>query len=564
MEHSAANRRERSNTQQSKSFIHPVEAESNQEKLAWKDSITEHGHARAVETDKNTQERQPNEKQNSDRSKPPTIHRKDDCKSLCRSLLRREHNPHQKTEHQAGQGRNSGHLTVGTKWKQQQYHDRAFQREGAETCCPKAEVQESPRTWWYLEKCWSILEWHLELCCWRSSTKAGKRVKIIPIPQKGKDKKDPHSYRPISLLSCVGKLMEWMVNQHLINDLETNNILSPTQTGHRKFRSTEDQLVYLAQDIENAFQEKNKFLAVFFDLFRAFDKVWKESLLLKLLLARVRHSMYMWIHHFLFARSVCVKASPTNNHFPPAHRTRWSESTSEKDWRFGLIPVRVRARRSNPRPQAPGLPHVHGEASSNMAKQCGPGNQVLGNGRGSPSDGWICSNIQTKDLMARSLNAEGEEEEEEKNILSYALTHWCSPASMHTQGSILYEALVDLIYIVFLAYPVRVIGFIQDFKHKIPWCSLTFPWPKYGPDKWIIPCNPSISVKTEALPTLTKVVDTGVRHTHDITIGHVIPGPVFGYQLFQTTEVTRLNYDQLSSIITQWSLFLLPFFCFKE
>ena len=134
-----------------------------------------------------------------------------------------------------------------------------------------------------------------------------KEAQIIPTPKKGKDKKDLHSYRPISILNCVGKQMERVVNWHLINHLETNNILSPIQTGYRNFRSTEDQLAYFAQDIENAFQEKKKkLLAVFFDLSRATDMVWKEGLLLKLFQAIVQHSMYMWIHHFRFARSACI------------------------------------------------------------------------------------------------------------------------------------------------------------------------------------------------------------------------------------------------------------------
>ena len=44
-----------------------------------------------------------------------------------------------------------------------------------------------------------------------------------------------------------------------------------------------------------------------------------------------------------------------------------------------------------------------------------------------------------------------------------------------------------------------------------------------------------------------------------ITIGHVIPGPLLGNQLFQTIAETRLNYDQCSCIIIPWSLFLLLF-----
>ena len=134
-----------------------------------------------------------------------------------------------------------------------------------------------------------------------------KEAIVIPVPKKEKDKKNPRSYRPISLLSCVGKLLERMINRRLINHLESNNVPSPTQTGYRKHRSTEDQLAYLVENIEDAFQEKRKVLAVLFDLSNAFDKVWKEGLLVKLLRTGVRSKMYMWIQHFLFARTARVK-----------------------------------------------------------------------------------------------------------------------------------------------------------------------------------------------------------------------------------------------------------------
>ena len=55
--------------------------------------------------------------------------------------------------------------------------------------------------------------------------------------------------------------------------------------------------------------------------------------------------------------------------------------------------------------QACSMFHVHREASPNMAEQCGPGNQALGNGGGSPPDGWICVITRSEDLMTRSSNA---------------------------------------------------------------------------------------------------------------------------------------------------------------
>ena len=135
-----------------------------------------------------------------------------------------------------------------------------------------------------------------------------KEAHIQPVLKKGKDKKGPENYRPISLLSCTGKLMERLINRRLMWFLETNSALSPTQTGYRQFRNTEDQLTYLSQDIENAFQDRKKVLAIFFDLSRAFDTVWKEGLHLKLLQAGVTHKMYSWIKSFLFRRTARVKA----------------------------------------------------------------------------------------------------------------------------------------------------------------------------------------------------------------------------------------------------------------
>lgn len=136
---------------------------------------------------------------------------------------------------------------------------------------------------------------------------AWKEAIIIPILKKGKNPKDKSSYRPISLLSCLGKTLERMVNKRLVWHLESNNLISKEQTAYRKNRSTEDQLIHLAQSIENAFQEKKKVVATFIDLSKAFDKVWKKGLLLKLLTAGIAGSMFSWLRSFLSHRTARVK-----------------------------------------------------------------------------------------------------------------------------------------------------------------------------------------------------------------------------------------------------------------
>ena len=112
-------------------------------------------------------------------------------------------------------------------------------------------------------------------CSWKKGIvpQAWKDAILIPVQKKGKDPTELNAYRPISLLSCVGKLMERIINNRLMGHLEEKNILTPQQAGFRKYRSTEDQITYIAQEIEDAFQAKKHTLVVWVDLEKAFDKV---------------------------------------------------------------------------------------------------------------------------------------------------------------------------------------------------------------------------------------------------------------------------------------------------
>jgi hypothetical protein len=59
-----------------------------------------------------------------------------------------------------------------------------------------------------------------------------KEAKMVPIPKPGKDKLHPNSYRPISLLSCVCKVMERTINSRLMWHLEAEKrLLLPQQAG---------------------------------------------------------------------------------------------------------------------------------------------------------------------------------------------------------------------------------------------------------------------------------------------------------------------------------------------
>ena len=93
---------------------------------------------------------------------------------------------------------------------------------------------------------------------------------MMPVHKPGKKRNEASSYRPISLTSCIGKTMERMINTRLSWYLESNNIITPEQAGFRQHHSTEDQVTYIAQKIEDGFQDKRHTLTVWLDMEKAF------------------------------------------------------------------------------------------------------------------------------------------------------------------------------------------------------------------------------------------------------------------------------------------------------
>ena len=75
-----------------------------------------------------------------------------------------------------------------------------------------------------------------------------KRANVTPLFKKG-DKSKAANYRPVSLTSTCCKIMEHIVHSHLMNFLESNNILSDYQHGFRKKRSCETQLLVTVHDL---------------------------------------------------------------------------------------------------------------------------------------------------------------------------------------------------------------------------------------------------------------------------------------------------------------------------
>lgn len=133
--------------------------------------------------------------------------------------------------------------------------------------------------------------------CW-------KIAKVIPIPKPGKDKTSPSSYRPISLLPCLSKILEKLILTRLRPTLDLN--VPNEQFGFKSQHSTSAQLTRLTQHIRGNFNLKKSTGMLLLDFSKAFDVVWHEGLIHKLLKINTPTYITRIIQSYISNRSFAV------------------------------------------------------------------------------------------------------------------------------------------------------------------------------------------------------------------------------------------------------------------
>jgi len=106
-----------------------------------------------------------------------------------------------------------------------------------------------------------------------------KRARVVLLRKAGKPEDEPSSYRPICLLSVVGKVFETMLVARLEEHIESRGGLSPNQHGFRKSLSTDDAVRKLQQKILATINfPSSKFcVAISLDIRNAFNTIgWVE------------------------------------------------------------------------------------------------------------------------------------------------------------------------------------------------------------------------------------------------------------------------------------------------
>lgn len=142
--------------------------------------------------------------------------------------------------------------------------------------------------------------------CWTrgSIPDQWKRAKMVLIPKPGKPP-NLDNLRPISLTSCVGKLMEHAflsrINAHL-DDIEA---YPDTMLGFRAHLSTQDAMLQIKhQVLDNKTRGTRAILGL--DLKKAFDNAAHAAILRKMAALNLGKRAYNYVKDFLTNRSVSL------------------------------------------------------------------------------------------------------------------------------------------------------------------------------------------------------------------------------------------------------------------
>uniref|UniRef100_A0A1I8I211 RING-type domain-containing protein n=1 Tax=Macrostomum lignano TaxID=282301 RepID=A0A1I8I211_9PLAT len=132
---------------------------------------------------------------------------------------------------------------------------------------------------------------------------------IIPLLKAGKSARDIAAFRPISLTSCIVKLLERILVTRLHHLAERHGWISPNQAGFRANYSCEDQLLRVTQDISDGMNLKpsERTIIALLDFCKAFDKVWRERLITVMARKRVPLVFIKWTAAFLRHRIARVQ-----------------------------------------------------------------------------------------------------------------------------------------------------------------------------------------------------------------------------------------------------------------
>ena len=133
------------------------------------------------------------------------------------------------------------------------------------------------------------------------------KAEVIFLRKAGKDTySKPGAYRPISISSYIGKLIEKIIAKRIQKYLNLIGLHDPDQEGFMEGRNTIRYLNRLVLSIKSDMQKKLTSICLFIDFEKAFDSVWKKGLIVKLHNLGIRGKILYLLNDFLMNRKITL------------------------------------------------------------------------------------------------------------------------------------------------------------------------------------------------------------------------------------------------------------------
>ena len=134
-----------------------------------------------------------------------------------------------------------------------------------------------------------------------------KSSEVIFLKKPGKETySKPGSYRPISITSYVGKLLERILGNRIESFLSVKKLQDPYQEGFSKGKNSIRYLNRLNLSIHADKIQKLTTLCLFIDFEKAFDSVWIKGLIYKLAKINIKGNILNVIQDFLTKRQIVL------------------------------------------------------------------------------------------------------------------------------------------------------------------------------------------------------------------------------------------------------------------